>query len=164
MKNFLFPLDNVALSLFLDVTRWYASKDSRSMRYSDTTLRLFWLGKKLFGGRFIRFMSGPKNETDFLMGKHHLTPEASKINFACPSDKILLNINPLGLHSMNIDGPGVLTQMIEKKTENDSDDVSYVLMFDGKKWKEGQMLIFWDSNKATHWNSGKRSTNLIAKL
>ena len=137
VRNERFPLDNVALRLFLDVARWYASGDSRTMRYSDTTLRFFWLGRKLFGGRFIRFMSGPKNETDFLMGKQHLSTEASKINFACPSEQVLMNINPLGLHNMNIDGPGVITPMIEMKAEKDPSDVSYVLMFDGKKIKRG---------------------------
>ena len=33
-----------------------------------STLQFFWLGRKLFGGRFIRFMSGPKNESDILTG------------------------------------------------------------------------------------------------
>ena len=69
-----FPLDIVALRLFLDTVNWFDQSDVRSMRYSTTTLIFFWLGKKLFGGRFIRFMSGLKNETDFLNGKeatHH---------------------------------------------------------------------------------------------
>ena len=43
-----------------------------SMRYSDATMKFFWLGKKLFGSQFIRFMSGPKNETDVLVGKRNL--------------------------------------------------------------------------------------------
>ena len=38
------------------------------MRYSPSTLQFFGLGRKLFGGRFIRFMSGPKNESDILTG------------------------------------------------------------------------------------------------
>jgi hypothetical protein len=29
---------------------------------------IFWLGRNLFGGRFIRFMSGPKYESDILTG------------------------------------------------------------------------------------------------
>jgi hypothetical protein len=43
------------------------------MRYSPSTLKFFWLKRKLFGGRFIRFMSGPKNESDILTGftKNH---------------------------------------------------------------------------------------------
>jgi hypothetical protein len=39
------------------------------MRYSPSTLQFVWLGRKLFGGRFIRFMSGPKNESDILTGE-----------------------------------------------------------------------------------------------
>ena len=38
------------------------------MRNSPSTLQFFWLGRKLFGGRFFRFMSGPKNESDILTG------------------------------------------------------------------------------------------------
>ena len=61
-----FPLNNVAFLLFTDVVQWFSLDDVRQMRYSETTLKFFWLGKKLFGSRFTRFMSGPKNETDFL--------------------------------------------------------------------------------------------------
>jgi hypothetical protein len=42
------------------------------MRYSPSTLQFVWLGRKLFGGRFIRFMSGPKNESDILTGSSTL--------------------------------------------------------------------------------------------
>ena len=31
-------------------------------------MKFFWLGKRLFGGRFLRFMGGPKNETSLLLG------------------------------------------------------------------------------------------------
>ena len=59
-----FPLNNIAFELFLDIVEWFDKDESRQMRYSQ----LFWLGRKLFGGRFIRFMSGPKNESDILTG------------------------------------------------------------------------------------------------
>jgi hypothetical protein len=48
----------------LDIVQWFDKDESRQMRYSPSTLQFFWLGRKLFGGRFIRFMSGPKNESD----------------------------------------------------------------------------------------------------
>ena len=51
------------------------------MRYIDTIKNFFWLGEKLFGSRFIRFKSGPKNETDVLLGKHNFPPFNSKVNF-----------------------------------------------------------------------------------
>ena len=61
-----FPLDNVAFLLFLDVVKWFNCTDTRTVRYCDTSLKFFWLGKRLFGGKFLRFMGGPKNETSFL--------------------------------------------------------------------------------------------------
>ena len=48
--------------------KWFDKDESRQMRYSPSTLQFFGLGRKLFGGRFIRFMSGPKNESDILTG------------------------------------------------------------------------------------------------
>ena len=48
--------------------KWFDKDESRQMRYSPSTLQFFWLGRKLFGGRFIQFMSGPKNESDILTG------------------------------------------------------------------------------------------------
>jgi hypothetical protein len=63
-----FPLNNIAFELFLDIVELFDKDESRQMRYSPSTLQFFWLGRKLFGGRFIRFMSGPKNESDILTG------------------------------------------------------------------------------------------------
>jgi hypothetical protein len=63
-----FPLINIAFELFLDIVELFDKDESRQMRYSPSTLQFFWRGRKLFGGRFIRFMSGPKNESDILTG------------------------------------------------------------------------------------------------
>ena len=81
-----FPMNNVAFILFLDAVKWFGSNDTRAVRYSDTSLKLFWLGKRLFGGKFLRFMGGPKHETSNLLGNSQLSPLDSKINFACPSE------------------------------------------------------------------------------
>ena len=101
------------------------------MRYSQTALKFFWLGKKLFGGRFVRFMSGLKNETDLLKGNTSLNPKDSRINFACPSEYVLTNINPLGNDFQEIKSSGIIDGMIQLKAENSKEN-SYVLMFDGK--------------------------------
>ena len=58
-----FPLDNVAFQLFLDVVKWFDTEDVRSIRHNDTSMTFFWLGKRLFGGRFLRFMGWPKKNT-----------------------------------------------------------------------------------------------------
>ena len=63
-----FPLNNIAFELFLDIVEWFDKGESRQMRYSPSTIQFLWLGRKLFGGRFIRFMSGPKHESDILTG------------------------------------------------------------------------------------------------
>ena len=75
-----FPLNNIAFQLWCDVVDWYENTDTRQMRYSPETLQFFWVGKKLFGGRFIRFMSGMKNETQQLTGNYVYDPQISKLN------------------------------------------------------------------------------------
>ena len=64
-----FPMDNIAFLLWNDIVEFFDKKDSRLMRYN-----LFRVGRKLFGGHFIRFMSGMKNGTDLLLerGKHSI--------------------------------------------------------------------------------------------
>ena len=60
VKNKQFSLVNIAFNLFTVIITWFSKDDTRGMRYSQPALKLFWLGKKLFGGRFERFMSGLK--------------------------------------------------------------------------------------------------------
>ena len=84
-KNFFCP---AGFFIFTDAITWFSKDDSRDMRYSQPALKFIWLGKNLFGGRFVRFMSGLKNETDLLKGNAKLNPmnpADSKINFACHS-------------------------------------------------------------------------------
>ena len=58
-----FPQENIAFTLWCDLVKWYGLKDTRGMQDSTDTLNFFGVGWKLFGGRFVRFMSGLKNET-----------------------------------------------------------------------------------------------------
>lgn len=132
-----FPLTNIAFSLWCDVVSWYSTSDTRHMRYSADTLKFFWVGRKLFGGRFVRFMSGMKNETSFLTDCDRLDPHQSKINFACPSENILRDTNPFGDRLPVTFKPGFLDPVIKLKAEKDDGETSYVIMFDGKKVKRG---------------------------
>ena len=63
-----FPLNNIAFQLWCDVVDWFDNSDTRQMRYAPETMQFYWVGIKLFGGRFIRFMSSMKNETQQLTG------------------------------------------------------------------------------------------------
>ncbi|KAK7112287.1 hypothetical protein V1264_011760 [Littorina saxatilis] len=64
------------------------------MRYGNDT-KLFWrTGYKLFHGKFLRFMGGPKYEGNLLDGSgssvdNRLEPVDAKINFAVPASKFL---------------------------------------------------------------------------
>jgi hypothetical protein len=52
-----FPLNNIASELFLDIVEWFDKDESRQMRYSPSTLQFVGLGRKIFGGLFIRINS-----------------------------------------------------------------------------------------------------------
>jgi hypothetical protein len=53
LKNDLFPMNNIAFQLFLDVVRFLSLKTSSEMRYSPD-VKLFWkTGLQLFHGKFL---------------------------------------------------------------------------------------------------------------
>ena len=132
-----FPKENIAFSVWCDLVRWFDLKDTRQMRYSPNCVNFYWVGWKLFGGRFIRYISGHKNDTAYLEDEGTLDPLKSKINFPCPSENILRNHNPMGGILDKEMPPGILEDMIKLKAEKDKKDKSYVIMFDGKKVRTG---------------------------
>jgi hypothetical protein len=89
-----FPLNNIGFTLFCDLVKWFTLQDTRQMKYSPETMQFIWVGKRLFGGRFVRFMSGMKNETQQLQGLNQFDPQDSKINFACPHERLLDSYDP----------------------------------------------------------------------
>ena len=88
-----FPVTNIAFLLFLDVVRWLSlDKSTTFMRYSDE-VKLFWqTGLRLFHGRFLRYISGPKNQGQVIRletSPGHFDPKEAKINFAVPDRRVL---------------------------------------------------------------------------
>ena len=61
--NKTFPMDNIALKLFLEVAHWYGLKSTTTMEYSSETKQFWLVGYIMFHGLFLRFMSGDKNNT-----------------------------------------------------------------------------------------------------
>ena len=53
-----FGTNNISDSVFQDTLKWHGQTNSSQMRYSDNTKEFFWTGRRLFGGKFIRFMRG----------------------------------------------------------------------------------------------------------
>ena len=108
------------------------------MRFNEECLKNFGVGRKLFGGRFIRFMSGMKNETDLLLERDQaFNPQNARVNFACPEEIMLRLINPIGDELPDTYKPGFLKPMINFKAKRADPQNSYVLMLDGKKIKRG---------------------------
>ena len=52
-----YPLDNIALHLWMEVVKWFDVENASQMRYSDVTKKFWKLGYRQFGGRFINFMT-----------------------------------------------------------------------------------------------------------
>ena len=92
-----FPLNNLAFLLWTDVVKWFDCSNTSSMRYSEDSKKFWKLGWHLFGGRFVNFMSGFKNESQVVLGdtsKGLYSPQSSDINFAGPSFSVLREFNP----------------------------------------------------------------------
>ncbi|KAH3805074.1 hypothetical protein DPMN_133371 [Dreissena polymorpha] len=111
-----FPLNNVALALFADAVNWFSCEKTNEMRYSKES-KMFWkLGYRLFGGRFLHFMGGNKNQRQIVLGSGssgNLNPLVSDINFAVPHENVLRSFDPYNLnHVSNVLSPGVLHGMI----------------------------------------------------
>lgn len=134
-----FPMQNISFLLWLEVIRWYQQGTSTTMRYMNQT-KLFWkLGWRLFGGRFIRFMGGFKNQSQIVHGeteRGYFNPDSSKLNFAIPSVDILREFCPYGNENSKPRKPGIYTDVMGKAAEV-LKDTSVCLTFDGKKIKQG---------------------------
>ena len=134
-----FPFSNIAFLLWLEIVRWYRQGTSTTMRYMDQT-KMFWkLGWRLFGGKFIRYMGGFKNEGNVVQGdaeKGNYNPQISDLNFAIPSLEILRDFCPYGDDNSQPRKPGVYNDIMEKAAEV-LQGTSACLTFDGKKIKQG---------------------------
>lgn len=47
----LFPINNIALRLWLEVVEWYANENTTTMRYMNETKSFWKVGWRLFGGK-----------------------------------------------------------------------------------------------------------------
>ena len=89
----IYPVRNIAFLLWAEVVSWYNKDTSSAMRYSDETKKFWKLGYQLFGGKFVRFMSGFKNESQVVFGeaiKGQCAPDKADINFVVPTLRLLI--------------------------------------------------------------------------
>ena len=128
------PVHNIAFLLFIDVVRWFSLEGyTTSMRYSEQ-VKLFWrTGLRLFGGRFLRFMGGPKNKGNIVCSESSqgsFDPAKSKVNFIVPDRRALSEEVKLVPENK----PCIMDKMIDKISQADPDKKStYKICVDGKK-------------------------------
>ena len=87
VHNEQFPLDNICFRLFLDVARYIGCTTTTQMRYCKEIKEFWYTGYKLFHGKFLRFMGGPKNHGSVVgmqAERGNYDPKVSMINFAVP--------------------------------------------------------------------------------
>ena len=126
------PLDNIAFLLFQDIIEWYSLEQTGCMRYSPEVKQFWRIGYKLFKGRFLRFMSGMKNQGQ----EGPLKPSESAINFVVPDVKSL-EYTEFSNSLKNVE-PRIFTEMIEMLDKDDTkQNKTYKLCFDGKKLNPG---------------------------
>ena len=56
-----FPFENIAFLLFMDVCRFLTCKITIRVGYSDKVKHFWRIGYRLFHGKWLKCMSGPKN-------------------------------------------------------------------------------------------------------
>lgn len=150
-----FPLDNIAYLLWVEVLRWYTTENTSSMRYSDQTKKFWKLGLRIFGGKFINFMSGHKNTAQVVLGeasKGEFSPLNSEINFAVPSVDILRSFTPYSEFETRERPPGMLTDAMQSLA-GALKSKSACLTYDGKKIKQGLTENSGDVNILGHEDS-----------
>ena len=63
VANNVFPLDSITFLLFLENDEWFSEDKFSNVKYLYPEMVYLWnIGRKLFHGRFLRIMSGPKKQ------------------------------------------------------------------------------------------------------
>ena len=132
------------------------------MRYCEEMKEFWRTGLRLFHGRFLRFMGGPKNKGQIL---HNETspglqkPEEAKVNFIVPDRRVLVDDRKTVENS----NPGILYDIIEMVILSDPDQLhTFKICADGKKinpCSTGEINL-WGYEDSPHSVKGKLDTTL----
>lgn len=103
------------------------------MRYGEEVKEFWRIGLRLFHGRFLRFMGGPKNRGQILhkqASPGSYQPEEASINLVVPDRRALVDEQKLVENSK----PGILYNVIEKVSMSDPNQLqTFKICVDGKK-------------------------------
>ena len=130
-----YSLSNIALLLWLETVRWFSLESCQEMWHWEQTKRFWRAEYRLFHGKFLSFMSGPRGMGEFLNQSEtsrKLNPESTEINFAVPSRTSVLdqnkNLIPSVIH------PGVISETLDAVK---SISTVNMMCVDGKKVTAG---------------------------
>ena len=154
LKQGKYPLKNIALLLWLETVKWYSCITLREMRFWKTTKNFWRAGYRLFHGKFISFMSGPRSIGYFRSGhmpERTLEPGLSQINFAIPSRAQLLS-DSMETGIPKVLKPGVITQVFQSIKNSKVSKINMMCM-DGKKVTVGLDSKFGDVDMFGHEQS-----------
>ena len=126
-----FPFKNIAFLLYIDVCRFFTCHNTSELRYREKVKRFWRIGYRLFHGKWLKFMSGPKHLGAILdkNDKGMFSPDNANINFAVPMSSIksteLAPVKPSEI------SPGLLPYMSGNVSENSKPTKAYTVCFDG---------------------------------
>ena len=104
------------------------------MRHDETVSKFWRVIYKLFHGKFLRFMGGPKHRGTLISGetsRGSFSPHTSKINFAVPRQKVTEALSST-LPATDI-SPGIIEHLLNTFAEQSRPDETFKICLDGKK-------------------------------
>lgn len=111
---------------------------------SHKTVQFWRIGHKLFHGRFLRFMSGPKKpRTDLTrcnIYREVYDPQESRINFAVPSNQVLRKLNHFQKEDLM---PGIIATTLEKLSMQ-NEGKTFKIAVDAEKISKGRGRVLGD--------------------
>ena len=112
----------------------FVERNSSAMRYSDKVKQFWRIGYKLFHGKWLRFMGGPKRRGQVVVGnteKGNFKPAESEINFAVPRRALVSSeLSPLSPEDVK---PGILHTLLSKFAGKAEPQKTFKICIDGKK-------------------------------
>ena len=118
--------------------KFYDCANTSEMRYSDITKRFWKAGYRLFHGKFLYFMGGPKNIGTLAQNttKSICNPKDAKINFAVPNVSSLENFKVSDIDLPKRMPTGVIEPVVQSLSSV-IETTAYMLCADGKKVTAG---------------------------
>ena len=118
----------------MDVCKFLTLENTSQMRYSERVKQFWRIGFKIFHGKWLRFMGGPKHRGQLVTGqssKGHYNPCDSEINFAVPHRAVVSSdLSPLSPADVS---PGIIDILLSNFAKKAEPQKTYKICVDGKK-------------------------------